>query len=89
MIIMKKKLIKTSLNGPRKRISGVVKINGVPASRLVRVYSGIGGGLLAQKLSMNDGEYSFILPNRPSYTIVAIDHKHQFNAVIQDNVVPK
>jgi hypothetical protein len=78
-----------NLNAPRKVIKGTVKINGVPAERLVNVYAGVGGSLLAQKLSQPDGRYSFVLPNNPSYMIVAIDHKRQFNAVIQDNVVLK
>lgn len=89
MIESKAKVLTTNLNAPRKVIKGTVKINNVPAERLVRVYAGVGGHLLAQKLSQPNGQYSFVLPNQSSYTIAAIDHKHQFNAVIQDNVVPK
>lgn len=37
-----------------------------------------------------NGDYQFLGLNTDLKTfVVAIDHKHQFNAVIQDNVVPK
>lgn len=89
MILSKSNVIKPTLNAHRKIIKGVVMINGVPACRLVRVYAGIGGRLLAQTLSNKNGDYEFVLPHQPSYAVAAFDHLKNYNAVIQDNVVPK
>lgn len=89
MILSKSNIIKPHLNAHRKIIKGVVMINGVPACRLVRVYAAIGSGLLAQTLSSKTGNYEFVLPFQPSYVVAAFDHLKNYNAVIQDNVVPK
>ncbi len=89
MILSKSNVIKPTLNAHRKIIKGVVTINGTPSRRLVRVYAGIGGRLLAQTLSSEAGDYKFVLPHQPSYAVAAFDHLKNYNAVIQDNVVPK
>lgn len=89
MISSKSNVIKRNLSAHRKIIKGVVKINGTPSSRLVRVYAGIGGGVLAQTISNKNGDYEFVLPHQPSYVVTAFDHLKNYNAVIQDNVVPK
>ncbi|MDA3509324.1 hypothetical protein MJ004_13075 [Acinetobacter junii] len=70
-------------------IAGVVLELGSPVSREVRVYSRHNGALLATKKSDMQGKYKFYLPFDAAYTIVSIDPKRIFNAVIQDNVVPK
>lgn len=89
MIQSKSKTLSYNLIAPRKIIKGVVMINSVPSTRLVRVFSGKDGNLLAQALSSKNGEYSFVLPHQPSYVVAAFDHLKNYNAVIQDNVVPK
>ncbi|MGN5533731.1 MULTISPECIES: hypothetical protein [Acinetobacter] len=89
MILSKSNVIKPHLFAERKIVKGKVKINGIPSCRLVRVYAGIGGRLLAQTLSNKNGDYEFVLPHQPSYVVAAFDHLKNYNAVIQDNVVPK
>lgn len=89
MIQSRSKILNNNLVAPRKIIKGIVMINGVPSTRLVRVFSGKDGNLLAQTLSSKNGEYSFVLPHQPSYVVAAFDHLKNYNAVIQDNVVPK
>ena len=70
-------------------IAGVVTELGQPVSRRVRAYSRSTGVLLASTTSSNNRKYKMYLPDDIAYTIVAIDKNKQFNAVIQDNVVPK
>ncbi|MCU4622838.1 hypothetical protein KTJ54_12065 [Acinetobacter radioresistens] len=89
MINARAKVVHYSLLSSRSRLLGTVKIKGIPEQRMVRVYSGIGGELLAQALSDKNGRYMIIVPYAPNYTIISIDHKKIYNAVIQDNVVPK
>lgn len=62
---------------------------GVAVKRQVRVYSRATGVLLASTFSNVDGEFKIYIPIDLAYTIVAIDSLKLFNAVIQDNVVPK
>lgn len=62
---------------------------GIPKSKLVRIYSRNNGALIVSTKSNESGVYKTYLPLDVAYTIVAIDEHKQFNAVIQDNVVPK
>lgn len=70
-------------------VAGATFELGLPVSRKVRVYSHKTGILLAQTQSGTDGKYKLYLPFDSSYTVVAVDSRKIFNAVIQDNVVPK
>lgn len=70
-------------------IAGRTAELGVPVSRQVRAYSHETGVLLSQVRSGSDGKYKLYLPFDSSYTLVAVDSRKTFNAVIQDNVVPK
>lgn len=70
-------------------ISGMVAELGRPVSRTVRAYMRSTGILLGSTVSDKNGRYKMYLPLSYAYTVVAIDPKKLFNAVIQDNVVPK
>ncbi|MCO8059125.1 hypothetical protein [Acinetobacter towneri] len=70
-------------------ITGVVMELGSPVIRQVRAYSRTNGALLESTYSNKDGKYKLYLPYDSSYTLVAVDSRKTFNAVIQDNVVPK
>ena len=73
-----------------KVVSGVVAELGVPASsRQVMAYSRGLGSLLCKTKSDKNGKFKMYLPFDFAYTIVSIDPNKQYNAVIQDNVVPK
>lgn len=62
---------------------------GNPVSRQVRAYSRLNGSLLRSVQSDMNGFYKMYLPLDTAYTIVSIDPHKTYNAVIQDNVVPK
>lgn len=70
-------------------ITGVVMELGSPVIRQVRAYSRTNGALLESTYSNKDGKYKMYLPCDTAFTIVSIDLNKKFNAVIQDNVVPK
>ena len=70
-------------------IAGKTLEMGVPKSKLVRIYSRANGSLIASTKSDENGVYKVYMPLDLAHTIVAIDEHKQFNAVIQDNVVPK
>ena len=70
-------------------ISGHTLELGKPVSRPVRVYSRPSGVLLATSHSNQQGFYKIYIPKDVAYTIISIDPNKKFNAVIQDNVVPK
>ncbi len=70
-------------------ISGIVTELGRPVSRKVRAYMRSTGVLLGSAISDKNGKYKMYLPQSYAYTIIALDPKKVFNAVIQDNVVPK
>lgn len=72
------------------KIKGAVSKQSVPLPCIVRLYEKVSGQLVQQKLSEKSGNYEFSgLNNAFKFFIVAHDPASQFNAVIQDNVVPK
>lgn len=72
------------------RIKGTVKKLGVDHSGLVQLFERTSGILVAQVTSDKFGKYEFTnLSNLFEFMIIAKDPNRQFNAVIQDNVVPK
>ncbi len=72
------------------RIKGTTKKQGVSISCLVRVYEKSSGRLIDQQLSDQYGFYQFMnLKKSAQYLILGFDPNQNFNAVIQDNVVPK
>ena len=70
-------------------VSGVTMELGMRVSRQVRAYSRANGSLIESTHSDKNGQYKMYLPHDSAYTIVSIDPNKIFNAVIQDNVVPK
>ena len=73
-----------------KEIKGITMQVGIPLSSPVKLYERSTGLLVSTAISTSDGEYRFRgLPALMKFTVVAIDPTKQFNAVIQDNVVPK
>jgi hypothetical protein len=70
-------------------IKGSVKKMGVPLLCRVRLHESISGTLVMETMTDKDGNYEFTRLARLKFFIVAHDPASQFNAVIQDNVVPK
>lgn len=72
------------------KIKGKTLKNGTVIQSIVRCYDKASGVLLLQTTSDNEGKYSFSgLSKHSKYCVVSHDPASQFNAVIQDNVVPK
>ncbi|MCU4521931.1 hypothetical protein [Acinetobacter ursingii] len=78
-----------STNSKQTVVAGRTSELGRHVSRPIRIYSRLNGALLKTSHSNENGEYKIYLPLDIAYTIVSIDPKKQYNAVIQDNVVPK
>lgn len=89
MILLKSKCERKRFTSGLFVVAGTTLELGLPVSRLVRFYSRVNGALLTSTLSNNFGKYKAYLPLDTAFTIVSIDMNKKFNAVIQDNVVPK
>jgi hypothetical protein len=72
-----------------KSIRGKVKKIGVAIPCRVRLYEKSTGQKLAEVATDIEGNYEFSKVEQIKCFIVAHDPANQFNAVIQDNVVPK
>ena len=71
-------------------VTGRVTIEGVPASRQVRLLDGRTTMIIAEVWSAADGRYRFDTINADrEYIVLAHDHERQFNAVIADWVRPE
>ncbi|MFV5403920.1 carboxypeptidase regulatory-like domain-containing protein [Acinetobacter sp. 228] len=71
-------------------IMGEVKTNSAStAGVLVRLFSRADASLMGQTLTKSDGSYKFTVADTKEKFIVAHHPQRLFNAVIQDNVVPK
>lgn len=70
-------------------ISGAVKELGIPTPCRVRLHERLSGRLIFEKLTDNLGNYSFNHLTANKFFIVAHHPRSQYNAVIQDNVIPK
>lgn len=70
-------------------IKGSVKEKGAPIPCRVRLFEKLSGRLLEDVLTDNEGNYEFSHLTKTKFFIVAHHPENQFNAVIQDNVVPK
>lgn len=79
---------KVRIHRAQKLIKGLTCKLGVPLSCEVRAYSRETGEMLSKAQSNLAGRYILYGLNASNY-VVAIDPNNQFNAVIQDNVVPK
>lgn len=91
--VIKKSLIANNINAldasSRLAIRGVVKQQGGEYVARVRLYDKSSGNLLSDKKTNLNGAYIFQNLSPKKYQVVAIDVESNFNAVIQDNVVPK
>ena len=70
-------------------IKGVVKEENTPIPCRVRLFEKLSGRLIADKLTDLNGNYEFDHLAKINFFIVAHHPGSQYNAVIQDNVVPK
>lgn len=71
------------------QIKGTIKEQGVDLECRVRLYHKPTGRIVADTATDKTGNYAFDHLNRSKFFIVAHHPASQFNAVIQDNVVPK
>lgn len=73
-----------------KKIAGSTKKLGANyAFQKVCLYSCANNQLIESTASDKDGNYEFEVYSSTPVYIVALDSMREFNAVIQDNVVPK
>lgn len=70
-------------------ISGIVNKKGVKIPCRVRLYEKLTGLKVDEKLTDSNGKYQFSGLDPVEFFLVAHDPSSQYNAVIQDNVVPK
>lgn len=70
-------------------IVGVVSEKNVEIPCRVRLFEKLSGRLVADIQTDHSGNYKFDQLTQTKFFIVAHHPKNQFNAVIQDNVVPK
>ena len=89
IMLLRSKCEKKPFTSKLSVIAGTTFELGRPVSRPVRFYSRANGALLVSTQSNEFGEYKAYLPIDMAYTIISIDPNDRFNAVIQDNVVPK
>ena len=78
--------------GEAKILGTTKKLGEVYANVTVRLYERQSGNKLhiADTQSDKNGKYMFLnLPNDKQFYVVGIDPLENYNAVIQDNVVPK
>ncbi|RSE25148.1 carboxypeptidase regulatory-like domain-containing protein [Acinetobacter johnsonii] len=80
-------VIRTSDKG--LSIKGTVKQKNIPIPCRVRLFEKLSGRLIADVLTDNTGYYAFDHLTQAKFFLVAHHPQNQFNAVIQDNVVPK
>ena len=73
----------------RFSIKGTVNQKNIPIPCRVRLFEKLSGRLIADVLTDNAGNYVFNHLTQAKFFLVAHHPQNQFNAVIQDNVVPK
>ena len=70
-------------------IKGLVKEQSIPIPCRVRLFEKLSGRMMNEVLTDNDGNYEFNHLTANKFFIVAHHPLNTYNAVIQDNVVPK
>lgn len=70
-------------------IKGQVKQKNVPLECRVKLYEKSSGRLIEEKATDENGFYEFNHLTKTKFYVVAHHPAGEFNAVIQDNVVPK
>ena len=71
------------------RVAGTTYQQGVPISARIKIMSRHNLTGFADLKSDSNGMYFAYLPKSGKYTIISLNPSDKFNAVIQDNVVPK
>jgi hypothetical protein len=79
---------KSTQNG-EYTIKGVVQKKGINIPCRVRLYEKSTGNKLHEVATDDDGNYEFKYIAQVKCFVIAHDPQNQYNAVIQDNVVPK
>lgn len=77
------------VSGVGLSIKGAVSEKNTPIPCRVRLFEKISGRLIADAQTDSSGNYEFNHLSETKFFIVAHHPKNQYNAVIQDNVVPK
>lgn len=80
-------IVVTGING--FSIKGQVQEKSIPIPCRVRLFEKLSGKLIADKSTNSIGFYEFNNLTQTKFFIVAHHPKNQYNAIIQDNVVPK
>ena len=92
-MIFKKAIGTTSMllefSGGHQIIGKTLIKGGILGGCDVRLVEKRTGRLVFRTFSNSDGTYVFKYLKRTEYLVMAIDRNGEFNAVIQDNVVPK
>ena len=70
-------------------VAGRIMQLGIPVRKTVKIIPTQSGRVIKTVTTDDQGHYKVYLPLDNSYLIYAQDENKQFNAVIQDNVVPK
>lgn len=70
-------------------IKGSVKEQNIPLPCRLRLFDRISGRLISEVMTDQSGNYVFNHLTANKFFIVAHHPENQYNAVIQDNVVPK
>ena len=70
-------------------IKGRVSEKNTPIPCRVRLFEKLSGRLIADVLTDSSGNYEFDHLTQAKFFLVAHHPQNQYNAVIQDNVVPK
>jgi hypothetical protein len=71
------------------KIAGRVTLQGQNKQARVRLYEKLTGKLISEVATDREGEYEFLDLSLNTFMVISVDLKSLFNAVIQDNVVPK
>jgi len=90
MILAKSLIPAITVSSKLHVIAGSTKKLGQPVVNYeVRILNRATGALLSVVRSNAIAEYKAYVPYAQAYTVIAFDRNKNFNAVIQDNVVPK
>jgi hypothetical protein len=71
------------------KVQGFVKKNGISIPCRVRIFEKLSGAIIQDVVTDHNGKYTFSNLGNMVFFVVAHDPASHYNAVIQDNVVPK
>lgn len=70
-------------------IAGQIQKMGTPIKNTLKIMPSSLGRVIKTVITDDDGRYKAYVPLDQAYLVYTQDNLKQFNAVIQDNVVPK